>query len=157
VKRLILLALTAAVVAIGIAVPVALAANDSNGTAKLVHVGLNPAECTAPFSNTGTTPTDSGVVNVHYNTVQGRFMVNLSVHDAMPNTTYVLDIRCWTFGPKSELGTLTTNSQGTGTAQFKLDVAMPVNAFYIDISVKGGGGGAGGYGDTFIAGPFTLG
>jgi hypothetical protein len=27
----------------------------------------------------------------------------------------------------------------------------------IDISVKGGGGGAGGYGDTFIAGPFTLG
>jgi hypothetical protein len=30
------------------------------------------------------------------------------------------------------------------------------DARYIDISVKGGGGGAGGYGDTFIAGPFTV-
>lgn len=84
-------------------------------------------------------------------------MVNLSVHDALPNKTYVLDIRCWTFGPQSELGTLTTNSQGTGTAQFKLNGVTPVNPFYIDISVKNGGGGAGGYGDTFIAGPFTLG
>src|SRR6478752_223787 len=107
-----LLALTA-VVAIGIAVPVALAANDYNGT--------------APLSNTGTTPTDSGVVNVHYNLVQDRFMVNLSVHDALPNTTYVLDIRCWTFGPQNELGTLTTNSQGTGTAQIKLNGATPLN------------------------------
>jgi hypothetical protein len=89
--------------------------------------------------------------------------VNLSVHDALPNTTYVLDIRCWTFGPQSELGTLTTNSQGTGTAQFTLDTTQagntPVNPFYIDISVKGGGTGTGAYsyGDTFIAGPFTLG
>ena len=94
----IILALTA-VVAIGVAVPVALAANSSNGTAKLVHVGLNPSECTAPFSNTGTELTDSGVVNVHYNKVQDRFMVNLSVHHAMPNTEYVLDIRCWTLIP----------------------------------------------------------
>jgi hypothetical protein len=152
----VLLALVA-IVAIGIAVPVALAANDYNGTAPLVHVGLNPSECTAPFSNTGTTPTDSGVVNVHYNTVQDRFMVNLSVHNAMPDTTYVLDIRCWTFGPQSELGTLTTNSQGTGTAQFTLSNVTPNPGFYIDISVKNGGGGAGSYGDTFIAGPFTLG
>ncbi len=66
----ILVALTA-VIAVGIAVPVALSANttanpnasDYNGTAPLVHVGLNPSACTAPFSNTGTTPTDSGVVN----------------------------------------------------------------------------------------------
>jgi hypothetical protein len=153
----ILLAVIAAVVAIGIAVPVALAATSTNGTAPLVHVGLNPSECTAPFSNTGTEPNNSGVVNVHYNKVQDRFMVNLSVHDALPNTTYVLDIRCWMFGPQSELGTLTTDSDGTGTAQFTLSGVTPRPGFYVDISVKGGGGGAGGYGDTFIAGPFTLG
>ena len=140
-----------------VAVPMALAANDYNGTAKLVHVGLNPPECTAPFMNTGTTPADSGVVNVHYNKVQDRFKVNLSVHNALPDTTYVLDVRCWTFTGSDELGTLTTNSQGTGTAQFTVDDVTPVNPFYIDISVKNGGGGTGGYGDTFIAGPFTLG
>ena len=143
-------------VAIGIAVPVALSANAANGTAKLVHVGLNPSECTAPFSNTGTAPADSGVVNVHYNQVQDRFMVNLSVHDALPNTTYVLDIRCWTFGPQSELGTLTTDADGAGTAQFVVSNPKLTAGFYVDISVKGGGGGAGNYGDTFIAGPFTL-
>ena len=155
----ILLALTA-VVAIGVAVPVALAANASNGTAALVHVGLNPSECAGPFSNTGTEPTNSGVVNVHYNTVQGRFMVNLSVHHALPNTEYVLDIRCWTFGPETpKLGTLTTDSDGTGTAQFALSGVTATPGFYVDISVKGdlSGDGAGGYGDTFIAGPFTLG
>jgi hypothetical protein len=32
----------------------------------------------------------------------------------------------------------------------------PTPNFYIDISVKNGGGGAYGYGDTFIAGPFNL-
>ena len=75
----------------------------------------------------------------------------------MPNTTYVLDIRCWTFGPQSELGTLTTDSDGAGTAHFELTDVIPTDDFYIDISVKNGGGGAGNYGDTFIAGPFTLG
>ena len=155
-KRLFaLLAALAATAAV--AVPVSLAASDSNGTASLVHVGLNPPECGGPFTNTGTTPTDSGVVNVHYNVVQDRFMVNLSVHDALPNQIYVLDVRCWTFGPQSEIGTLTTNSQGTGTAQIKLNGATPLNPFYIDISVKGGAGGVGGYGDTFIAGPVNLG
>jgi hypothetical protein len=89
--------------------------------------------------------------------VQDRLRVNLTVLDALPNTTYVLDVRCWTFGPQNELGTLTTNSQGTGTAQIKLNGATPLNPFYIDISVKGGAGGVGGYGDTFIAGPFNLG
>ncbi len=152
----VLLALVA-IVAIGIAVPVALSANAYNGNAPLVHVGLNPPNCSAPFDNTGTTPTNGGVVNVHYNVTQNRFMVNLSVHDALPNTTYVLDIRCWTFGPQSELGSLTTNSEGTGTAQFTLDNTTPLNPFYIDISVKNGGGGSGNYGDTFIAGPFNLG
>jgi hypothetical protein len=150
-----------------IAVPMSLAAtkgpspralpNDFNGTAALVHIGPNMSQCSYGTPPAAFPGTDSGVVNVHYNKVQGRFMVNLSVHDAQPNTTYVVDVRCWTFGPQSEIGTVTTNSQGTGTAQVTLEGVTPVNPFYIDISVKNGGGGAGNYGDTFIAGPFTLG
>ena len=149
-----LLAVTAAVVAIGIAVPVASSATASNGTAPLMHYGLNPAD--VPVLDPGTPA--SGVVIVHYNKNQDRFKVNLSVHDALPNTTYVLDIRYWAFTHTSadELGTLTTNSQGTGTAQFDVSNVTPAPNFYIDISVKNGGGSAGGYGDTFIAGPFTL-
>ena len=165
-KRLFLAAI--AVIAIGAVVPAALAApspkpmpttlaNDFNGTAPLVHIGPNVTACSNGTPAAAFPGTDSGVVNVHYNKVQDRFMVNLSVHDALPNTTYVLDIRCWTFGPQSEIGTLTTNSQGTGTAHLTLDGVTPVNPFYIDISVKGGGTGAYGYGDTFISGPFTLG
>jgi hypothetical protein len=147
---LVVLAATAAV-----AVPLALAANDTNGTASLNHVGLNPQTC-SPDQGGAYDGLASGVVNVHYNKVQNRFMVNLSVHDALPNTTYVLDIRCWTFGPQSELGTLTTDSDGAGTAQFTLNGVTPKNPFYIDISVMHGGGGAFDYGDTFIAGPFNL-
>jgi hypothetical protein len=142
----IMLVLVAAL-AVGVAVPVALAANADNGTAHLVHVGLNPSACVGPFVGP-----DSGVVNVHYNAVQSRETVNVSVHDALPNQTYVVDVRC-----VGQIGSLTTNSQGTGTAQIDLaNVTAPPGTFYIDISVLGGGGGAGGYGDTFIAGPFTL-
>jgi hypothetical protein len=150
------LAVTAAVVAIGIAVPVALAANAQNGTAPLYHYGPNPPGLVVPALSPDTAA--SGVVNVHYNKGQDRFMVNLSVHDALPNATYVLDVRYWAFTGTSqdELGTLTTNSKGTGTAHFKVSNVTPTPEFYIDISVKGGGGGAGGYGDTFIAGPFTV-
>ena len=83
-------------------------------------------------------------------------MVNLSVKDALPNQQYVLDVRYWAFGPQSELGTLTTDSDGTGTAHFQLSDVTPTPDFLIDISVKNGGGGAAGYGDTFIAGPFNL-
>ena|ERR1035437_551144 len=132
-----------------VAVPaLSAAAQDENGTASLVHVGLNPACGTVPG-------TDSGVVNVHLNAVQDLFKVNVSVHDALPNTTYVVDIRC-----QHQIGTLTTNGQGTGTAHVDLTASTSGPApgpFYIDISVLGGGGGVGGYGDTFIAGPFNLG
>jgi hypothetical protein len=144
-KRIMLALLV--VVAVGIAVPLGLAASASNGTAHLVHVGLNVPQCVGPF-----TGDDSGVVTAHYNAVQTRETINVSVHDALPSTTYVVDIRC-----VGQIGTLTTNSQGTGTAQIDLsDVAAAPGTFYVDISVLGGGGGAGGYGDTFIAGPFTL-
>ena len=133
-----------------LAVPaLSLAGQDNNGTASLVHVGLNPSACT-------TVPgTDSGVVNAHLNAVQDRFGLNVSVHDALPNQTYVVDIRC-----QGQIGTLTTNGQGTGTAHIDLTASTSGPAtepFYIDISVLGGGGGSGGYGDTFLAGPFNLG
>ncbi len=148
----VLLALVA-IVAIGIAVPVAFAANDYNGTASLVSIGPNVAACSGP-SGGPFAGTDSGVVNVHFNVVQSREKVNVSVHDALPNTTYVVDVRC-----VGQIGTLTTNSQGTGTAQIDLsNVTSPPGTFYIDIAVPPpGGAGAGGYGDTRIAGPFTLG
>ena len=64
-------------------VGVAPAENADNDTAALVHVGDNPNTC-------GTIPgTNSGIVNVHLNAAQNRFKVNVSVHDALPNTTYV--------------------------------------------------------------------
>jgi hypothetical protein len=148
-KRL-LLGLTA-VAAVAIAVPVALSAGAYNGTASLVHQGVNPPQCAVPFA--GTDSTASGVVNVHFNVVQQRFAVNVSVHDAMPNTTYVVDVRC-----VGAIGMLTTNGQGTGTAHIEHAQTTLPPTFYIDIAVPGpGGSGAGGYGDTFIAGPFNLG
>src|SRR5262249_42862923 len=129
-----------------------LAANASTGNAKLVHVGLNVPECVGPSAGPFAGD-DSGVVNVQYNAVQQREKINVSVHNALPNQEYVVDIRC-----VGAIGTLTTNGQGTGTAQIALsDVAAAPGTFYVDIAVAPpGGGGAGGYGDTFIAGPFTL-
>ena len=127
-------------------VTVALGQTASNGTAALVSVGQNPAACAGPFIGNNT-----GVVNVHFNAVQHRLKINVSVHDALPNTVYVVDIRC-----VGAIGALTTNSNGTGTAEMHLYRDSAPGTFYIDISVAGGGGGAGGYGDTYIAGPFNL-
>lgn len=120
--------------------------SSKNGHAALIHVGLNPPCGTMPGPA-------SGVVNVHFNPKRDRLMINVSVHNAQPNTTYVVDLRCI-----GEIGSLTTNSQGTGTAHIKLEnmASPPAGDFYVDISIKGAGGGIGGYGDTFIAGPFNL-
>lgn len=117
-----------------------------NVTATLAHVGLNPSSCGKVLG------VESGTVNVHLNGVRDRFKVIISVSNALPNTTYVVDIRCVT-----AIGSLTSNSQGTGAAEFELPVsAVPASDFFIDISVPNGGNGAGNYGDTFIAGPFNL-
>jgi hypothetical protein len=137
----------------------AMAQQTQNGTAPLVSIGLNVSACKAAG---GTYPgVNKGVANVHYNAEQKRFKVNVSVHDASPNTTYVVDVRCWVFGPQNAIGALTTNKQGTGTAQIDLFLdKAPEGDFYIDIAVPPGAGvaytGAGGYGDTYIAGPFNL-
>jgi len=118
----------------------------SNGD--LLHVGANPSACTGPFSGP-----DSGVVNVASNVGQSTVDLNVSLQDALPNQTYVVDIRC-----VGQIGSVTTDSQGTGTARISLPISqVPAGAFYIDVSVAPpGGGGSGGYGDTFIAGPFAL-
>src|SRR5947209_5047941 len=108
-KRLILLVLAIAVFALPVVPAFSSSGKAQNGTASLVHVGLNPSTCQA------ITGTDSGVVNVHLNAVQDQFGVNVSVHDALPNTTYVVDIRC-----QRQIGSLTTNSEGTGTAHIDM-------------------------------------
>jgi len=117
-----------------------------NHTAALAHVGLNPSSCGKVLG------VESGTVNVHLNGARDRFKVIVSVSNALPNTTYVVDIRCVT-----AIGSLTSNSQGAGAVEFELPLsALPANDFFIDISVPNGGNGAGNYGDTFIAGPFNL-
>jgi hypothetical protein len=156
-KRISLISLGAAVALLLLGmVGGAFAQNAQNGNAPLIHVGPNLASC-GDGSNPYPGPA-SGVVNVHFNKQQNRLKVNVSVHDALPNTSYAVDIRCWKFGPHNSIGVLTTNSQGTGTFTIDLaqDTAPPV--FYIDISVPNATAliGAYGWGDTFIAGPFNL-
>ena len=123
----------------------ALADTADNGHAALIHVGPNPASCTTVAG------TASGSVNVHTNVERKTSAINVSVHGALASTKYVVDVRC-----VRQVGTLTTNSQGTGTAHITGIKPWLKGTFYIDISVAGGGTGAGGYGDTFIAGPFHL-
>ncbi len=109
----------------------------------LVHVGPNPSACTGPFAGTS-----SGVVNVSLD--KSGNSVNVSVHGALPNTTYVVDIRC-----VGAIGTFSTDSKGIGTASLDLPSTLPTT-FYIDVEVPPpGGAGFGGYGDSFIAGPFS--
>jgi hypothetical protein len=64
------------------------------------------------------------------------------------------------FGPQQAIGTLTTDKAGTGSFQIDLwqEQVPAMGNFYIDIAVPAqpGGPGAGGYGDTYIAGPFNL-
>lgn len=117
-----------------------------NYTAALAHVGLNPSSCGKILG------VESGTVNVHLNGARDRFKVIVSVSNALPNTTYDVDIRC-----VAVIGSLTSNSQGSGAAEFDLPMsALPSSDFFIDVSVPNGGNGAGNYGDTFIAGPFNL-
>jgi hypothetical protein len=121
-------------------VVIAQAVNADNDREALVHVGQNPNSCT-------TVPgTDSGSVTVHFSAVRNRFSVNISVHDALPRTTYVVDIRC-----VGAIGSLSTDSFGVGRAHIDVPRSAPPSGFFIDISVFNGT-----YGDTFIAGPFKL-
>ncbi len=151
--------IAATTVLLGLSAVAALAQSATNDNQPLISVGLNPAYCQGP-SETGVpfNGPSKGVVNVHYNVQQKRLDVNVSVHDAQPNTTFVVDIRC-----KGVIGGLQTNKQGTGTAQISLPSdagyaaeALQMGTFYVDISVPNGGGGAFNYGETHIAGPFNL-
>src|SRR5579872_7228802 len=103
--------------------------------AKLVHVGLNPSSCTGPF-----TGKSEGEVRVKTSTTTGVFKTRVDVDGAMPNSTYDVDIRC-----VSKIGTVTTNKHGDGTTVITMPTT-PSSPFWIDISIPGGGAGAGGYG-----------
>lgn len=137
----------------------AFAQNAKNANAPLVSIGNNVSACQGPNGGSYSGFGAKGVVNVHYNAVQKRFQVNVAVHDAQPNTTYDVDVRCWVFGPQHAIGSLKTDQYGTGTFQIDLwlEKAPEMGNFYIDIAVPPPGGvGAYGYGDTYIAGPFNL-
>jgi hypothetical protein len=118
---------------------IAQADNTYSGTATLVHVGQKPKSC-------GTiSGADSGVADVHFDADRKRFKVNVSIYDALPKTTYVVDVRC-----VGAIGSLTTDSLGAARAHIDLSrSAPPSSGFFIDISVFNGFT----YGDTFIAGP----
>ncbi len=122
-----------------------------NGNAYLVHVGQNP------LCGTAFTGKKSGEVNVHLNAADTSYKVNISVRGALPKTTYAVDIRCVV-----QIGTLTTNASGHGTAHLTIASALPVpvttppTPFFVDVSVPPATAG-GAFGDTFIAGPFKLG
>ena len=141
------------------AASIAAAQQAVNANAPLVSIGPNVQFCSGNGPGGSYIGPTKGVVNVHYNATQQRFKINVSVHDALPNTTYVVDIRCWTFGPQNAVGALITDSTGTGSAEINLAV-VPQGTFYIDIAVPPGAVigpvGAYGYGDTYIAGPFNL-
>ena len=140
------------------AASIAAAQQAQNGTAPLISIGNNVSSCQASGGGSYL-GVAKGVANVHYNATQKRFKVNVSVHDAQPNTTYVVDIRCWVFGPQGAITALTTNNQGAGAAQIDLFLeTAPSTPFYIDIAVPPAPGntGAFGYGDTYIAVPFNL-
>jgi len=119
----------------------------STRSAPLLHVGPNPSNCTGPFSGSS-----SGSVSVVPNATQTSANLSITVGGALPNTTYVVDVRC-----VAQISTLTTNGQGSGSTGMTLFASsLPAGPFYIDLSVPNGGGGNGNYGDTFVAGPFTV-
>jgi hypothetical protein len=120
---------------------VVVAGNATNDTAVLVSVGENPSGC-GPVSGS-----KSGVIVVHFNGAQGRYRANVAVHDALPNTTYQVHIRC-----VDQIGTLSTNAQGVGTAQLEFSGSLITRGspFAVDLYDPSGTK------DTFIAGPFVL-
>ena len=112
----------------------------------LLHVGLNPASCTGPFDGKF-----NGQVRVHFYSDQKNLSISVEVHKAQKKTDYAVEMRCVGF-----LGTLTTDKHGDGMVSFSVPINDPPKRFYINVAVPTGGSGSGGYGDTFIAGPFDL-
>ena len=112
----------------------------------LLHVGTNPASCTGPFDGKF-----NGNVRVHFYEDQKTLQISVEVHKAQKKTDYAIEIRCVGY-----LGTLTTDKHGDGVIAFSVPINDPPKRFYINVAVPTGGSGTGGYGDTFIAGPFDL-
>jgi len=118
--------------------------------AQLLSVGQNPASCVGPFSGT-----NSGPVRIQTITgvgPNGFLQVRVALEDATPNTIYVVDIRC-----QKQIGTIRTNRRGNGSTNIGIFGVPTGTSYFIDAAIPPGNGGtgAGGYGQTFIAGPFN--
>jgi hypothetical protein len=139
--------------------PVARADSPTNITAALASVGLNVPACKTP-TGVAFTGTNKGAVTVSYNSEQKHLKILLSVHDALPNTVYVVDIRCWVFGPQNAIASFVTNGSGAGSTTIDLWMQYTPamgTGFYVDLAVPSPlGAGDGKYGDTMIAGPFKI-
>ena len=129
-----------------------------------VSIGVNVPACAGPnngpFTGIGG---NKGVVVVHYNPQKFRFSVNVSVHDAAPNTTYDVDVRCTVFGPQKAIGQLKTNKEGTELSRStclwtrirQWVTSTSILRFLRDLTGSAPAG-AYGYGDTYIAGPLNV-
>ncbi len=143
VRRTLISVLAAAVCgAIPAAVATASSGQDAdNGNAPLL---TGTTHCT-----NGVPGTDSGVVVVHTNVIQNDTRVHVTLRNGVPNSTYYVAIACQRF-----IGSLTTNSQGTGTANIDAP-GVTTGSFYIDLGI--GDGTPAGTADYRIAGPFIGG
>jgi hypothetical protein len=108
-----------------------------NDQSPMYHVGPNPATCDA-----GAGGPVSGNVTVHV-TGSDMGIVNVVIRNGVPNAVYQVDYRCVT-----PIGSLTTNSQGTGAAHV---ATFPLTSglFYIDVY-------NGATNDTFVSGPLST-
>jgi hypothetical protein len=111
-----------------------------NGSAPLLH---GTTHCT-----NGIPGTDSGVVVAHTNTLENDTRVHVTLLGGEPNQTYYVAIACQRY-----IGTLTTNSQGNGTANIDAP-GVTVGTFYVDLGIGNGGPSTV---DYRIAGPFIGG
>ena len=117
-----------------------------NGNAHLIHVGLNPEPVGPSRAPRAARSTCTATRRV---TAQG------STFRARCYAEHELRPRHPLCGPDRDAQ---DHGAGNGTAHIKISAPLPTGlTIYVDISVLGGGGGSGGYGDTFIAGPFNLG
>jgi hypothetical protein len=109
-------------VAAAVALPGAAMAGGDNAQSPLFHVGPNPATCDA-----GAGGPKSGNVTTHA-TPDGMGRIDVVIRDGVPNATYQVDHRCVT-----PIGSLTTNSEGTGTAHINTFSPSALGTYFIDV------------------------
>lgn len=124
----------------------------SNINQTMYHVGQNPADCSLDPSAQPVTA-KSGQAVIHVNAKSGTTVLDVSFSGAVPNATYVVDIRC-----VGQIGSLVTDAYGNGSDEILLNSSQTSSSFSIDAAQPPGTGGTGvgGYGDTFVSAPFSA-